>query len=137
MGRSVGIHPYAAAVVYVNTEDYSSSLEDWECFLRDLEGVLESHYDDLQPADGWHGREGRILLESDRAEVVVYSYYDLASVNLVAKDSYDEEVLEDNENWCAKQAEGFRRLLHANFDCLELVGRFSNGEAIYRRGSEA
>lgn len=134
MGRSVGIHPYAAAVVYVNVEDYSSSLEDWEFFLRDLEGVLESYYDDLQPAGGWHhGREGRILLESDRVEVVVYSYYDLARVSLVAKDGYDEEALEDNENWCAEQVEGFRRLLHANFDCLELLGRFSTGETVFRR----
>lgn len=137
MGRSVGIHPYAAAVVYINAEEYSSSLDGWECFLQDLEGVLTSYYDDLQPANGWHGREGRILLENDRAEVVVYAYYDLASVNLVAKDSYDEEDLEDNEDWCAGQVEGFRRLLHANFDCLELVGQFSNGEAIYRREGKA
>lgn len=136
MARSVGIHPYAAAVVYINAEEYSSSLDGWECFLQDLEGVLTSYYDDMQPARGWHGREGRILLENDRAEVVVYAYYDLASVNLVAKDGYDEEDLEDNEDWCAEQVEGFERLLHANFDCLELVGRFSNGEAIYQRGSE-
>lgn len=137
MGRSVGIHPYAAAVVYVDVEGYSSyPWEDWACFVQDLEGVLTSYYDDLRPADGWHGREGRILLENDRAEVVVYGYYDLASVNLVAKDGYDEEDLEDNENWCAEQVEGFRQLLHANFDCLELVGRFSNGEAVYQR-SEA
>lgn len=137
MARSVGIHPYAAAVVYVNVEGYSSALEEWEWFVRDLEGVLMSYYDDMQPARGWHGREGKILLENDRAEVVVYAYYDLASVNLVAKDGYDEEDLKDNEDWCAEQVEGFERLLHANFDCLELVGRFSNGEAIYRRGSKA
>lgn len=137
MARSVGIHPDAAVVVYVNVEDYSSFLEDWECFLRDLEGVLTSYYDDLQPADGWHGEEGRILLENDQAEVVVYAYCDLASVNLVAKDGYDEEDLEDNEDWCEEQVEGFKRLLHANFDCLELVGRFSNGEAIYRREGKA
>lgn len=136
MARSVGIHPYAAAVVYVNIEEYSSSLEGWEYFLQDLEGVLQSYYDDLELADGWHGREGKILLENDHAEVVVYGYYDLASVNLVAKDGYDEEELEDNENWCAERVEEFRRLLHANFDCLELVGRFSNGEAVYQR-SEA
>ncbi|MFA5626088.1 MAG: hypothetical protein WC965_01125 [Thiohalomonadaceae bacterium] len=136
MGRSVGTHPYAAAVVYVDVEEYSDYSDGWADFLLDLAGVLQHYYDDLEFADGWHGREGRILLENDRAEVVVYTYSNLASVNLVAKEGYDEEELEDNENWCAERVEEFRQLLHANFDCLELVGRFSNGEAVYRR-SEA
>lgn len=118
MARSVGVHPDAATVVYVNIEEYSDSPEGWDSFIMDLENVLTSYFNNLRYAWRWYGKEGRVLLENAWAEVVVFTYSDLVSVNLVAKEGYDEEELEYNKNWCGERVEEFRQLLHANFDCL-------------------
>jgi len=52
----------------------------------------------------------------------------LVSVNLVPRN-------EDNlaRGWCERVADGFHKLLDDSFQTYRLVGRFSNGEAIYER----
>lgn len=137
MGRSVGIHPDAAAVVFINSEPTETE-DEWEWFVADLQDVIAQEFPNFELEFKWEGREGRVILENDYAQVIIYTYSSLVSVCLVPReDAETGDEPPQNTEWCGVVEDDFRRCLHeSDFDCLELVGRFSNGEAVYRR-SEA
>lgn len=134
MARSVGVHPDSSAVVFIDN-GLTATDDDWEWFIDELQDVIVQEFPGLEPECKWEGREGRVILENEYAQVVVYTYSSLVSVCLVPKvDAETEDEPPQNTKWCEVAADDFRRCLHESiFSCLELVGRFSNGEAVYRR----
>lgn len=132
MARSVGVHSDAVVTVYMPFEGEHEFA--WEHFIDSLRETIVGKYQSFYDEDGWADREGRIILRNSHAEVVVYEYFGLVSVNLVPRETYDYPN-EDNlaRAWCERVADNFRKLLDKTYDTYRLVGRFSNGEAVYER----
>lgn len=132
MARSVGVHGDAVVTVYMPFEGEDEFA--WEHFIDSLRETIGGRYQSFYDEDGWADREGRIILRNSHAEVVVYEYFGLVSVNLVPRETYDYPN-EDNlaRAWCEQVADNFRNLLDDTYQTYRLVGRFSNGEAVYER----
>lgn len=137
MARSVGVHNDAVVTVYM---PFHARFEGeyefaWEFFIDDLKSIISRRYKSFYDEDGWADREGRIILRNSHAEVVVYEYCGLVSVNLVPRNSphHYEPDLALGRWWCDQVADNFRKLLDDSFQTYRLVGRFSNGEAVYER----
>jgi hypothetical protein len=86
--------------------------------------------------DGWRGREDRILLRNAFADCGISTYCGLAAIWLAERD--DSHYWEADfyvprtaraRHWLAQVSGRFIDL----FGELRLVGRFSNGEAIFER----
>lgn len=132
MARNVGVHNDAVVTVYMPFEGEDAF--DWAMFIDDLKRIISERYKSFYDEDDWADREGRIILRNSHAEVVVYEYCGLVSVNLVPRETYDFPN-EDNlaRAWCEQVADNFRKLLDDSYQTYRLVGRFSNGEAVYER----
>lgn len=131
MARSVGVHSDAVATVYTTFKGEDEF--DWWSFIDDLRSIIGEKYKSFYNEDDWVDHEGHIILRNGHADVVVYEYCGLVSINLVPRESYYQN--EDNlaRAWCEQVADGFHKLLDDSFQTYRLVGRFSNGEAIYER----
>ena len=133
MARSVGTHNEAVVTVFTVYDG-----QDWyefEEFLDGLRDVISHRYPSFYVKDDWADREGRIILRNNYADVVVYEYCGLVSINLVPRNSphHYKSNLALGRWWCNQVAANFEKLLHKSYECYGLVGRFSNGEAIYER----
>lgn len=100
-----------------------------------MEAAREA-FPSLRPHDGWRGREDRILLRNAFADCGISSYCGLVAIWLVERD--DSQYWEaDYERARCGRAQAWldqvARRFHALFGELRLVGRFSNGEAIFER----
>lgn len=130
MARSVGTHRRSVATVYM---PFPARFEGewefaWELFLDDLRIIIGKKYGSFYDEDDWADREGHIILRNDHADVVVYEYMGMVSVNLVPHSDSNLALA-----WCEQVADGFHKLLEDSYQTYRLVGRFSNGEAVYER----
>lgn len=138
MGRSVS-YPTGAIVAFRLVDEAE---EDWdwayECLVEDIVETVRSSFPSLEPFDGWRGREDRILLRNAFADCGVSTYCGLAAIWIVERD--DSRYWETDcrkarsgraQQWLTRVSDRFINV----FAELRLVGRFSNGEAIFERAN--
>lgn len=138
MGRSVS-YPTGAIVAFRLVDEAE---EDWdwayECLVEDIVETVRSCFLSLEPFDGWRGREDRILLRNAFADCGVSTYCGLAAIWIVERD--DSRYWEADcrkarsgraRQWLTRVSDRFNNV----FAELRLVGRFSNGEAIFERAN--
>lgn len=137
MGRSVS-YPANAIVAFCSIESDHDDDFDWEweyeCLVDDIIDRAQDAFPSLKPFDGWRGREDRILLRNAFADCGISTYCGLVSIWLIERD--------DNSYWdadCRHARSGRARAwlaqvsphFHTLFGKLRMVGRFSNGEAVF------
>ena len=130
------------AVVAFRLIDEADDDWDWayECLVEDIVETARIAFPSFERFDGWCGREDRILLRNAFVDCGVSTYCGLAAIWLVERDDgrYWEVDCQQArsglaQRWLAHVSDKFVRL----FGELRLVGRFSNGEAIYERAAAA
>lgn len=152
MGRSVGTHPNAEAVMYLSFNDYPVEIigDDgeeshgivldldpfdpwatefaWEDFKEGVTWLLQDRFPSFERVDEWVGPEGHVILRNGHAAVVLYEYCGMTSVNLVPTSCGLAEA------WCRKTAPAFCKALSQDYlTPLRKLGTFSNGESVYER----
>lgn len=136
MGRSVS-YP-SGAIAAFRLLDEPDDEWDWgyEFLVDDVVDTARLLFPSLQLFEGWWGGEDRILLRNAFADCGVSIYCGLAAIWLVERDDaqYWEADSRQARSGCARQwlAQVSDRFTKA-FGDLRLVGRFSNGEAIFER----
>ena len=140
MGRSVS-YPTGAIVAF-RLVDEAEDDGDWayECLVEDIVETASSCLPSLEPFDGWRGREDRILLRNAFADCGVSTYCGLAAIWIVERDDshyweadYRKARSGRARQWLTRVSDRFINV----FAELRLVGRFSNGEAIFERANAA
>ena len=140
MGRSVS-YPTGAIVAF-RLVDEAEDDWDWayECLVEDIVETASSCLPSLEPFDGWRGREDRILLRNLFVDCGGSTYCGLAAIWIVERDDsryweadYRKARSGRAQQWLSQVSE---RFINA-FAELRLVGRFSNGEAIFERANAA
>lgn len=140
MGRSVS-YPTGAIVAFRMIDEVE---DDWhwayESLVEDIVATARSCLPSLEPFDGWRGREDRILLRNAFADCGVSTYCGLAAIWIVERDDslyweadYQNARSGRAQQWLTQVSDKFIKA----FGELRLVGRFSNGEAIFERAIAA
>ncbi len=136
MARSVSFPRGSIVAFRLFDEDEDDPGWAYNCLVEDVVGTAQSAFPSLQRQEGWRGREDRILLRNAFTDCGISTYYGLAGIWLVERDdgAYWERRPEQRrsdfaQRWITQVSDRFVGL----FDDLRLVGRFSNGEAIFER----
>lgn len=136
MGRSVSYPSGAIAAFRLIDEPEDERDRGYECLVDDVVDTARFLFPSLELFDGWRGREDRILLRNAFADCGVSTYCGLAAIWLVERDDaqYWEADSRQARSGCAQRwlAQVSDRFIKA-FGDLRLVGRFSNGEALFAR----
>jgi hypothetical protein len=155
MGRSVSVPNDAIGVFYLDwtpdEEELEEALEDWTTEDRDLcrhdrealeqevlsywwEHLVEDLVDNLatiapslRRVDRWLDREDRGIMENQHAVFGISEYCGVAAVWVVTRFAEHPSLA---ERWVSQV---WARLDSRYPERLYTVGRFSNGEAVYRR----
>lgn len=136
MGRSVS-YP-SGAIAAFRLIDEPEDEWDWgyQCLVDDVVDTARALFPSLEPFDGWRGREDRILLRNAFADCGISTYCGLATIWLVERDDAQYWEADSRQarsgcarRWLAQVSDRFSK----TFGNLRLVGRFSNGEAIFER----
>lgn len=150
MGRSVSVPAEAVEVFYLDwSRDIFDDLDsddaavyywlEWSYLIDDLRQNVFGQFPSVVPADWWLGDEDRVIAENDLAAFGISEYCGLAAVWVVAKTQsfhwsrgqYYEPNLDGlARSWIARTWPKVEAMFP---DRLGLVGRFSNGEAVYRK----
>ena len=135
MGRSVS-YPTGSVVAFRLLEDGDDDDADWvyECLVDEIIDATRAAFPSFDTFDGWRGREDRILLRNAFADCGISTYCGLAAIWLAPRDDarfweadFSHPRAARARHWITQVAPRFDRL----FGELRLVGRFSNGEAIF------
>ena len=137
MGRSVS-YPIGSVVAFRLLDDGEDADVDWayECLVDEIIDTTKTNFPSFERFEGWRGREDRILLRNAFADCGISTYCGLAAIWLVERD--DSRYWEADcttprtamaRHWLAQVSGRFIDL----FGDLRLIGRFSNGEAIFER----
>ncbi len=137
MGRSVSFPPNAiVAFRTIDTEDQDDGEWEYECLVDEIAVTARKAFPSLEPHEGWRGREDRILLRNAFADCGISTYCGLVAIWLTVRDDsryweadYFHPRSDRSKRWLEQVAPRF----HALFSELRMVGRFSNGEAIFER----
>lgn len=137
MGRSVSYPPSAiVAFTTLDVEDPDDAGFEFDWLVDDLRQRAAEAFPSLQEHDGWRGREDRILMRNAFADFGVSEYYGLVAIWIVER----EDGTYRDADWRTARSPRAQRWLaqiaprfDALFGELDLLGRFSNGEAIFRR----
>lgn len=136
MARSVS-YPRGSIIAFrLFNEDEDDPGWAYDCLVEDVVSSARNAFPSLQRQEGWRGREDRILLRNAFADCGISTYCGLAAIWLVERDdvAYWERCPEQRrsdfaQRWITQVSDRFVGL----FGDLRLVGRFSNGEAIFER----
>lgn len=139
MGRSVS-YPSGAIVAFRTLEIEHEEDWDWEyeCLVEEVIETARSMFPSLERCDGWRGREDRTPLRNAFADCGISTYCGLVAVWLAERD--DSRYWEAAaycprsgraQRWLAQVASRFEK----TFGEFRMIGRFSNGEAIFERTS--
>ena len=139
MGRSVS-YPSGAIVAFRTLENGHEDDWEWEyeCLVEEVIETARSTFPSLEPCDGWRGREDRILLRNAFADCGISTYCGLVAIWLAER---DDSRYWEADSYCPRSARARRWLsqvegrFEALFGELRMIGRFSNGEAIFERTS--
>lgn len=137
MGRSVSYPP--GAIVAFRTLELEHE-DDWEweyeCLVEEVIETARITFPSLEPCDGWRGREDRVLLRNAFADCGICTYCGLVAVWLAERDDsryWDADAYHPRsgraQRWLLQVACRFE----ATFGEFRMIGRFSNGEAIFER----
>jgi hypothetical protein len=136
MARSVSYPRDSIVAFRLFDEDEHDPGWAYDCLVEDVVSTAHSAFPSLQRQEGWRGREDRILLRNAFADCGISTYCGLAAIWLVERadgaywDRGSEQRRSDfAQRWITQVSDRFVGL----FGDLRLVGRFSNGEAIYER----
>jgi len=127
MGRSVS-YPSGALVAFTHFDE-EMDCWDWQDVINDTRDYACELWPSFEPADYWRGREDLVLARNRLVEFGMSEYCGLVAYWLVARDDLDAGRQALAEAWIARVGGRFIK----TFGPLRLVGRFSNGEAIYER----
>lgn len=127
MARSVSYPSDTHTVCFRDGTDDSFSEFDWDYFVDWVRATCQVYWPSMCEVDQWAGREDRILVQNNHAQIGVSEYCGLVAVWLRPRPDNDNQQLATN--WCDQIQKKFQK----HFDELRLVGRFSNGEAVYER----
>lgn len=136
MGRSVS-YPNGAVVAF-RTFDDTGYDQEWayECLVDEIVDTARTAFPSLERFEGWRGREDRILLRNAFADCGMSTYCGLAAIWLAERDDnryweadYRRPRTGRARHWIALTAPRFMTL----FGELRMIGRFSNGKAIFER----
>jgi len=145
MGRSVSTPCNARAVVFAEILDYGYDPEteeyddfisqiEWEDMIINLREHLELAFKSLYPCDAWLGNEDHAIMENGLAYVGVSEYCGCLSVWIVPKD--DDDIANLAGHWCARAQKTLESIVqNVVGNRLRLIGRFSNGEAVFERAA--
>ena len=137
MGRSVS-YPTGSLVAFRLLDDGEDDDADWvyECLVDEIIDTTKESFPTLETFDGWRGREDRILLRNAFADCGISTYCGLAAIWLAPRDDarfwevdFSHLRAARARHWIAQVAPRFEQM----FGKLKMVGRFSNGEAIFER----
>lgn len=105
--------------------------DDWDFWVEDVQDVVCELWPSFEPCDKWIDREDRAVAENRLGYIGVSEYCGLASIWFVSKEAtYYEPYVED---FAQRFAEQIKAKFHDTFGTLRLMGRFSNGEAVFER----
>lgn len=130
MGRSVDYLSNASAVIYCHIDsEYEYAFDD---FFDNIKTQLQDKYSSLDTCERWDGRETKIFLENNLAEIGISEYCGLISISIRANQctGANESLA---ENWIAKTEKGIRKICSEYSQTLRKIGTFSNGESIYEK----
>ena len=137
MGRSVS-YPTGSVVAFRLFDDGEDDDADWvyECLVDEIVDTAKAAFPSFETFDGWRGREDRILLRNAFADCGISTYCGLAAIWLAPRDDarfWEADFFHPRaaraRHWIAQVTPRFERM----FGELKMVGRFSNGEAIFER----
>lgn len=137
MGRSVN-YPTGSVVAFRLLDDGEDDDTDWvyECLVDEIIDTTKIAFPSFETFDGWRGREDRILLRNAFADCGISTYCGLAAIWLAPRDDarfWEADFCHPRAaracHWIDQVAPRFERM----FGELKMVGRFSNGEAIFER----
>jgi hypothetical protein len=136
MARSVS-YPRGSIVAFpLFDEEEDDPGWAYDCLVEDVVCTARSALPSLQRQEGWRGREDRILLRNAFADCGISTYCCLAAIWLVERDDgaywdcgSEHRRSDFAQRWITQVSDRFVGL----FGDLRLVGRFSNGEAIFER----
>lgn len=136
MGRFVS-YPRGAIVAFRLIDQAEDDWEwAYEYLVEDIVETASSCLPSLEPFDGWRGREDRILLRNAFVDCGVSIYCGLAAIWIVERNDslyweadYQKARSGRAQQWLTQVSDRFI----SAFGQLRLVGRFSNGEAIFER----
>lgn len=137
MGRSVS-YPSGAIVAFRTLEIDDEDDWEWgyECLVEEVTETARITFPSLEACNGWRGREDRILLRNAFADCGISTYCDLVAIWLAERDDggyWDADAYHPRsgraQRWLSQVASRFE----AKFGELRMIGRFSNGEAIFER----
>jgi len=138
MSRSVSYLRNAELVLYAETpgaEDEDSFF--WDDTIGEFKMAMCKAFPSLEECDEWSGREDHIILRNQLAEFAVSEYCGLTSISARPVESSSwyacpSEAMKSR--WIAQVAPRVAKIVKDCFGgTLNLVGRFSNGEAVYER----
>lgn len=126
MGRTVS-YPQGAEVAFQHHD--SDEAGDFSFLVDDIRDEAERIWPSMSAGRPlWLGREDRVLLSNEHAHFGISEYCGIVAIWLVVRDDAERFWLADH--W-VRQA---RAKLRAAFGELTMMGRFSNGEALFQRG---
>ena len=136
MGRSVS-YPPGAIVAFRTLENGHEDDWEWEyeCLNEEVIETARCTFPSLEPCDGWRSREDRILLRNAFADCGISTYCGLVAIWLAERDDggyWNADAYHSRsgraQRWLSQVASRFE----ATFGELRIIGRFSNGETIFR-----
>lgn len=139
MGRSVS-YPSSAIVTFrtLEVDDEDDWEWEYECLVKEVIETARSTFPSLEPCNGWRGREDRILLRNAFADCGISTYCGLIAIWLAERDDsryWEADVYHPRsgraQRWLSQVSGRFETI----FGELQMIGRFSNGEAIFERSS--
>lgn len=156
MGRSVSVPLNAVGVFYkawtqghedeetgepIADDDFDYWESEWDYLVHDdfVGNVLTDLFPSVEPADYWIGTEDHVVAENQLAAFGVSEYCGLAAFWVVVKDNSNWDL----PSWTGLAAAWIDKAwpkVEAMYPSrLGLMGRFSNGGAVYKRvtGSDA
>lgn len=135
MGRSVS-YPAGAQVAFIPLEADDNTW-DWEydALVEDIRTQVRTAFPSFDPVECWRDREDRVLMRNTFADIGISTYGGIAAIWMIERCdqtyAYAREWGQTSalaRGWLSRAAPRFNAL----FARLELVGRCSNGEAIYQ-----
>ena len=137
MGRSVS-YPSGAIVAFRTLEIEHDDDWEWEyeCLVEEVIETARRTFPSSEPCDGWRGREDRVLLRNAFADFGISTYSGLVAIWLAERDDsryWEADAYRPRSGraqcWLSQVASRFEAI----FGGLRMIGRFSNGEAIFER----
>lgn len=149
MGRSVDYLTNAEYVIYFNLDwiginedgeyDEMQGQWDWDDFEMNLKCIIMNKLKSYYESDEWDGRETKIFLKNQLAEIGISEYCSLYSLSIRARDDefygyrdgYKENLGKHHCQQIRKTLE--KCLIDSGAELLNRIGTFSNGVGVFEK----